>query len=107
MTTPHRQANALARVLHCTWCDVNPGAPCREWDLPIKTLHSARIETARELLDTAEMSAVLTGTRAAALREAADQLDRDGMKRLSARTVKQWLRARADQENSTTETRDA
>lgn len=31
-----------------------------------------------------------------ALREAADQLDRDGMKRLGAHTVKQWLRARAD-----------
>jgi hypothetical protein len=34
--------------------------------------------------------------RARALRDAADQLDRDGMKRLSANTVKQWLRARAD-----------
>lgn len=30
-----------------------------------------------------------------ALLDAADQLDRDGMKRLGAHTVKQWLRQRA------------
>ena len=46
--------------------------------------------------DRAREAAAATRARAEALREAADQLDRDGMKRLGAHTVKQWLRARAD-----------
>jgi hypothetical protein len=40
------------------------------------------------------------------LREAADQLERDGMKRLSANSVKQWLRARADLNEPVTPPRD-
>lgn len=46
---------------------------------------------------TKALDAVKAQAGRTVLLEAANQLDRDGMKKLSARTVKQWLRARADQ----------
>lgn len=85
--TPDHHIEALAESLYRT-TDLN---------LPLSdSLDIDCHDAARALLASDASRALVAGERAAALREAADQLDRDGMKRLSARLVKQWLHMRAD-----------
>jgi hypothetical protein len=64
----------------------------RECSVSFETLltqHMATILDARSAAHDAEVAA-------RALREAADQLDRDGIKRLRRAGITTWLRARAD-----------
>lgn len=90
--TPERDVDTLARVLMAAW-EAAEGKPV---SASYVATHAdmARAVLASDWLAAREAKARAEGGRRALL-DAADQLDRDGMKRLGAHTVKQWLRARA------------
>lgn len=41
---------ALAALIVCPWCDVEPSKPCREWGRRVEHIHPDRIKVARTLL---------------------------------------------------------